>query len=142
MPCPATSASVAMVVTGSRNAGRSDWGCRSEFPISRHPDGLRTRGERYHQCRAFIDETTRFGRKPPQVRSAAAGSRGRELHAAKPDEEVDVEYEAEMVQKHLFLYNEDLLVAAAILAETQPVSDANARMIEMPTPSVLGLPMY
>ena len=67
---------------------------------------------------------------------------GEKIDAAKPGEEVDLDYEAEMIQKHLFLYNEDLLVAGDVWLRFNLSSDGIARMTELINPMSLGLPMY
>ena len=68
--------------------------------------------------------------------------RAKKFDAAKPGEEVDIDYEAEMVQKHLFLYNEDLMVAGDVWLRFNLSSDGIARMTELINPMSLGLPMF
>jgi hypothetical protein len=67
---------------------------------------------------------------------------GEKIDAAKPGEEADVEYEAEMVRKHLFLYNEDLAVARDLWLRFNLSGDANSRLDGMPAPVVLSLPAF
>ena len=73
---------------------------------------------------------------------ATSEAAGEKIDAAKPGEEADVEYEADMVQKHLFLYNEDLAVARDLWLRFNLSGDANSRLIAMHTPVGLGLPMF
>jgi hypothetical protein len=67
---------------------------------------------------------------------------GQKLDAAKPGEEVDVEYDAAEVNEHLRLYNEDLAVARDVWLRMNLSSDGIARLTELHTPVGLGLPMF
>ncbi len=67
---------------------------------------------------------------------------GEKIDAAKPGEEVDLGYEAEMVNKHLFLYNEDLALACNVWLRFNLSSDGIARLTELVSPMSLGLPMF
>ena len=54
---------------------------------------------------------------------------GEKLDSAKPDEKVDLDYEAAMVDKHLFLYGEDIAVVRDLWLRFNLSGDANSRLI-------------
>ena len=90
----------------------------------------------------FFDEKVASAKGHLNVLKQLLNVAGERIDAAKPGEEVDVDYEAAMVDKHLFLYNEDLLVAGDVWLRFNLSSDGIARMTELINPMSLGLPMF
>ncbi|HEX4143486.1 MAG TPA: hypothetical protein VHY91_08040 [Pirellulales bacterium] len=111
-------------------------------PLVGYPDiPVGRRGPAVNAERLF-DEQLVSAKQHLAVLEQLLNAAGDKIDAAKPGEEADVEYEADMVHKHLFLYNEDLAVARDLWLRFNLSGDANSRLIEMHTPAGLGLPMF
>jgi len=97
---------------------------------------------RYFRAQPLFDEKLASAKQHLDELERLLKAAGDKIDAAKPDEEVDLGYEAEMVQKHLFLYNEDLAVARDLWLRFNLSGDGNSALIAMHTPAGLGLPMF
>ena len=97
---------------------------------------------RYFRVQPLFDEKLVSAKQHLDEIERLLKAAGDKIDAAKPDEEVDLGYEADMVRKHLFLYNEDLAVARDLWLRFSLSGDANSALIAMHTPVGLGLPMF
>jgi hypothetical protein len=109
--------------------------------------GLPTPGHRPGQSHNFdaqplFDEKLKSARRHYTVISQLLEVLGEKLDAAKPDEDVDVDYEVGRIIEHLRLYSDDLEAARSLWLRYQLPDEAIGRLHEMHTPISLGLPPF
>ncbi|HEX4147203.1 MAG TPA: hypothetical protein VHY91_27145 [Pirellulales bacterium] len=131
-----------LVVTVAADAGGPPAKPQPLPPLVGYPDiPVGRRGPAVNAERLF-DEQLVSAKQHLAVLEQLLNAAGEKIDAAKPGEEADVDYEADMVQKHLFLYNEDLAVARDLWLRFNLSGNANSRLIAMHTPAGIGLPMF